>query len=210
MEAFLAACAAEKAKGAAEKAKDGGTAMAEFLGSRRLRRPVSPPPPRDADHHARPSDPRPAATKRVLEREFFDEISSDEAPAAEQPASKGKRAVHRRDAPTQEEAEELNSESVVAAELGIKWRKRGPQGPKDGGPLTWRGQSYRPRSGSDEGGRWANRGGAHKHYWAVFYTATKSGKSKAEAHREAVAQSGDTHYSSRYPQVSTAQSSSGK
>jgi hypothetical protein len=116
------------------------------------------------------------------------------------------RAPHR---PSEEEFAELQEEAVQATELGIKWSMRGPAGPKEGGPEQWRGQAWRARDGADGGGRWANRGGAHKKYWASFYRLVKQGVSKEEAGRKAALETGDNHHlRSRNPPSGSAASSS--
>ena len=42
---------------------------------------------------------------------------------------------------------ELRAEAHVAREMGIPWQDRGPPGPAEGGPTTWRGQRYKPNTG---------------------------------------------------------------
>ena len=54
-----------------------------------------------------------------------------------------------------EEVADLRVESEMAKQYGIPWQHRGPAGPHEGGPGTWRGQTF--RAGSQ---KWATRGGA--------------------------------------------------
>jgi len=89
-----------------------------------------------------------------------------------QPTSKdlghGQRSF--RDVPA-EEIRELKAEGAVAKSLGLKWEQRGPPGPSDGGPATWRGQRYRPNTG-----QWANNGGRNKEFYTWFYSFKKGAR----------------------------------
>ena len=58
----------------------------------------------------------------------------------------------------------------MARSMGLSWAERGPPAPAQGGPSTWRGQTYRRGSG-----RWANRGGQLKEWYTGFYQAKKEG-----------------------------------
>ena len=42
---------------------------------------------------------------------------------------------------SKEELADLRAESAVAAAMQLPWQARGPPGPQDGGPTTWRGQA---------------------------------------------------------------------
>ena len=66
----------------------------------------------------------------------------------------------------------LQSERAAADVLKVPWQNRGPPGPDQGGPQTWRGQQYRPNTG-----KWANRGGKWKDWYAQYYSMGK-GKGK--------------------------------
>ena len=68
-----------------------------------------------------------------------------------------------------EERLELADERIVAEELGTRWQARGPPGPDQGGPTTWRGQAW--RSGTK---RWSNRGGRNREWYAEYYKANKA------------------------------------
>jgi len=52
----------------------------------------------------------------------------------------------------------------------LPWDIRGPLGPKDGGPQTWKGQRYRANTG-----RWANSGGRNKEKYDLFRNKKKEG-----------------------------------
>jgi hypothetical protein len=56
----------------------------------------------------------------------------------------------------------LTQEHAAAAIHHLPWNVRGPPGPKNGGPQTWRGMTYRP--GTD---KWMKRG-LGKHAKADF------------------------------------------
>lgn len=60
----------------------------------------------------------------------------------------------------------FRAERIAAESAGMHgWEgMRGPLGPQEGGPQTWRGQQYRPGSQ-----RWANRGGRNREYFAWKY-----------------------------------------
>jgi hypothetical protein len=74
----------------------------------------------------------------------------------------------------------LHAEHEAAMELGVPWKDRGPPGPEDGGPTTWRGQQWRAGHG---GGlpKWANRGGKHKHLCTAYYKKLALQKGKGES-----------------------------
>jgi hypothetical protein len=82
---------------------------------------------------------------------------------------------------TMEELLDLRAETAAAKELNIPWQKRGPPGPDQGGPQTWRNQPYRPISG-----KWAKRGGQWKDYYHAKYgknTSKTKGKGKGKSNR---------------------------
>ena len=60
----------------------------------------------------------------------------------------------------------MRAERDMASAAGMtRWEAmRGPLGPEEGGPQTWRGQVFRPGSQ-----RWANRGGANRDFFAWKY-----------------------------------------
>lgn len=67
----------------------------------------------------------------------------------------------------------MRAERQLAESAGLhRWDPmRGPLGPAEGGPRTWRGQAF--REGSQ---RWANRGGANREYFAWKYGRGRGGK----------------------------------
>ena len=65
----------------------------------------------------------------------------------------------------------MRAEENVARDMGLDWSLRGPPGPSEGGPKTWRGQNYR-----EGNGKWANRGGKHRKWFTAYYKAKTSGK----------------------------------
>ena len=67
--------------------------------------------------------------------------------------------------------------SDIADPRDLPWDVRGPPGPKDGGPATWKGQRY--RSGT---GRWANAGGRNKDKYEMFRAKQKEGLDGKELH----------------------------
>ena len=77
-------------------------------------------------------------------------------------------------------AEALAAESAMAAVHGVGWRDRGPPGPKDGGPQTWRGGTYRPNAK-----RWAKRSGRHLDYYNSVYGRKGQKKSKGKGQSSA-------------------------
>jgi hypothetical protein len=84
------------------------------------------------------------------------------------------RSTTRRTNVSLEERLDLAAERAIAEQLGLKWGQRGPPGPPDGGPKTWRGQPYKELSG-----KWGKRGGVWKEYYAEKYGKGK-GKGKAK------------------------------
>ena len=50
----------------------------------------------------------------------------------------------------------------------VRWQERGPPGPSDGGPERWCGQVFRS-TGNGGQGRWGNRGGRNREYYARLY-----------------------------------------
>jgi hypothetical protein len=50
------------------------------------------------------------------------------------------------------------------------WDTRGPRGPQDGGPKSWKGQKFREGSG-----RWANSGGQHRDKYALYHKKQREG-----------------------------------
>ena len=73
-----------------------------------------------------------------------------------------------------EERQYLLAERAVAEHFHIRWQERGPA-PSDAGQ-TWRGQRWR-ETGNEGRGRWGNRGGKHKEWYAEFYR--KKGRGRA-------------------------------
>ena len=61
-------------------------------------------------------------------------------------------------------------EKRLADDPSLPWDVRGPPGPKDGGPQTWRGQSYRANTA-----RWANSGGRNKEKYDLFRSKQREG-----------------------------------
>ena len=89
---------------------------------------------------------------------------------------------------TPSELRELAAERYAADALQTPWQLRGPAGPQEGGPTTWRGQPYRAQSG-----KWAKRGGDDENqaFWQWYRDGMKYyGFTKAEAYRSAVAKYG--------------------
>jgi len=67
------------------------------------------------------------------------------------------------------------SEEVVAREMGVPWQMRGPPPPEeDSEHVLWRGQRYRPESG-----KWANRGGVNREWYAEYYRGLRAAKAAA-------------------------------
>ena len=64
----------------------------------------------------------------------------------------------------------IAGQSEIADPRDLPWDVRGPPGPEDGGPQTWKGQKY--RSGS---GRWANAGGRNKDKYELYRAKLKEG-----------------------------------
>ena len=71
-----------------------------------------------------------------------------------------------------EELLELRAEQAVATEMGLRWQDRGPPGPADGGPQTWRGQAFRPLKNTC-----GNRGGKNREYYQALYSSKGKGAS---------------------------------
>jgi len=70
---------------------------------------------------------------------------------------------------TYEQVLDLRAEEAAARDMGVRWQDRGP--PREHHDSdTWRGQKRRESSG-----RWANRGGAAKAWYAAFYKAKGQG-----------------------------------
>ena len=68
----------------------------------------------------------------------------------------------------------VRGEAAIAASIGVKWRHRGPLGPKEGGPSTWRQQEYREGSA-----RWGNRGKAsNEKFWKKIRAKRDAKKAK--------------------------------
>ena len=65
---------------------------------------------------------------------------------------------------TPEEVINLRGEAAAAKAMGILWEQRGPKGPMEGGPRTWRGQNFRWNKGT-----WANRGGKNREFFNAKY-----------------------------------------
>ncbi len=71
----------------------------------------------------------------------------------------------------------LAAESLVANMKGVAWKDRGPRfGPEEGGPTTWRGQSWRPTTK-----KWAKRGGRNLKYWSQVYSKQGKGGSSSSS-----------------------------
>ncbi len=77
---------------------------------------------------------------------------------------------------TASELADLRSERLAAELLEVPWQRRGPPGPKDGGPQQWRGQKFRESTG-----KWANRGGQWRDYYNSKYGAKGRGKGKGKS-----------------------------
>ena len=54
----------------------------------------------------------------------------------------------------------MRAEARVAKRNGMKWQERGPPGPYQGGPTTWRSQPFRKQSR-----KWMKRGGTKQEYF---------------------------------------------
>jgi len=67
---------------------------------------------------------------------------------------------------SEEDLQELRHEELLARSHHISWQDRGPPGPNQGGPETWRGQRFREGTG-----KWANRGGQWREYYRGYYSA---------------------------------------
>ena len=73
-------------------------------------------------------------------------------------------------------AEMTKAEASTAITIGVKWRDRGPLGPTEGGPSTWRGHEYR------EGpGRWGNRGTESNNKFRAKIHATRDATTAKKA-----------------------------
>ena len=78
-----------------------------------------------------------------------------------------KRAVGTR---TAEDRDQHRAAASSEDDPNLPWDSRGPRGPQDGGPETWRGQRFRPNTG-----RWANAGGAHRDKYALYHAKKRLG-----------------------------------
>ncbi len=123
--------------------------------------PPAGPPPAELLRPvpAPPSEPPPAELLRPVP-----------PPPSEPPEpAEPKRKSRRLEVP-QEELQDLAAERTVSAEMELRWRERGPPGPPQGGPTTWRGQAW--REGSQ---RFGNRGGRLRAWYDAFYRAKRAG-----------------------------------
>ena len=102
--------------------------------------------------HVRPAGPAPS---QGLRAPLVDSLAADRI-------AQWKAVYNNRYTP--EQIADMRAESEVARSMGLSWAQRGPVGPDEGGPLTWRGQQFRVNSGV-----WANRGGKHRAYFAAKY-----------------------------------------
>ena len=102
--------------------------------------------------HVRPAGPAPSQGLRVP---LVDSLAADRV-------AQWKAVYNNRYTP--EQIADLRAESEVARSMGLSWAQRGPVGPDEGGPLTWRGQQFRVNSGV-----WANRGGKSRTYFAAKF-----------------------------------------
>ena len=69
----------------------------------------------------------------------------------------------------------LAAEHAVAHANKTKWKERGPPGPDEGGPDTWRGLPFRKNSR-----KWMSRGGKHLAYYKAKYGAAAKAKGKGK------------------------------
>jgi hypothetical protein len=114
----------------------------------------------------------PVEENEPLAQEDLIEHMSPVSPASEEQEIPRNARVHRRPI-TQEELFGLRAEERVARSMATPWQSRGPPGPDEGGPSSWRGQQYRPGTG-----KWANRGGRQKEYYTWLYSGKAKGKAK--------------------------------
>jgi hypothetical protein len=114
----------------------------------------------------------PVEENEPLAQEDLIEHMSPVSPASEEQEIPRNARVHRRPI-TQEELFGLRAEERVARSMATPWQSRGPPGPDEGGPSSWRGQQYRPGTG-----KWANRGGRQKEYYTWLYSGKAKGKGK--------------------------------
>ncbi len=77
----------------------------------------------------------------------------------------------------------MRHEQALAEYGKLKWQRRGPVSPAEGGPRNWRGQSWREGSGGGTP-RWGNRGGRNKEYYAQLAREGKLGKKEEEKKEE--------------------------
>ena len=128
----------------------------------RLDLPPIPPPiaQRSADH---PSPiPQPPPIPPIAKASTSSEIP---------PECKGK-GKGKGDRPPPEVMMYYAAERDAASAAHVRWQQRGPPGPYSGGPEFWRGQTFRQGSG-----RWANRGGTNRSWYATFHRAITNGAS---------------------------------
>ena len=68
---------------------------------------------------------------------------------------------------TEDEVRELRAEAKIAKTNRVKWQERGPPGPDQGGPTTWRSQPFRIKAR-----KWAKRGGTKQEYFKQKFGKT--------------------------------------
>ena len=71
------------------------------------------------------------------------------------------------------------AESELSSELWLPWQLRGPPGPKDGGPTTWKNQTFKEKKKQI----WANNGGAKRDQWAYYFSQQRKGVNGRELHK---------------------------
>ena len=84
---------------------------------------------------------------------------------------------------TEEEVRDLRAEARVENRIGMKWQERGPPGPDQGGPTTWRSQPFRIKAR-----KWAKRGGTKQEYFKQKFGKTGWGTLAGIAPKETTAQ----------------------
>ena len=130
---------------------------------------VPPPPPPSHAPPGRPAMPKPSAAHPPLGGGCFPREIASRTPYD--------RYLARLRAPT-ESFRDTSVEMEVAKACGVPWDIRGPPGPQEGGPRSWRGQKF--REGSQ---RWANRGGKNKDLWKEYYNMKNRGLTAEELQR---------------------------
>ena len=78
----------------------------------------------------------------------------------------------------------MRAEAKIAkTQIGMKWQERGPPGPDQGGPTTWRSQPFRIKAR-----KWAKRGGTKQEYFKQKFGKTGWGTLAGIAPKETTAQ----------------------